>query len=235
MKLVTLSTLLLLSSLFAVSCSHWNPPILSRRRLLPREYRSPKNLDKGQNNIDRLNRSPPIDSDAIPQYVLPPSKETARGDMGGGVRVSDILGKTREVNMFASMTRGDENISMRLDNDSKDTIVLAPNNVAIQRLSHKPWENPSEYTAFGTQEAYAGAAGQKRASQNLEKFVAAHLIPQGSWNAGKEVETLGGRKIFWEEKDGKKYIHPGNIEVEDIVSQVANGEVWVINGVIDYL
>lgn len=30
-------------------------------------------------------------------------------------------------------------------------------------------------------------------------------------------------------------IHPGNIEVEHVVSQVANGEVWVINGVLNYL
>ncbi|KAK2873495.1 hypothetical protein FQN49_002311 [Arthroderma sp. PD_2] len=229
MKVATLSTLLLLTSLFAVSWSHWNPPILSRRRLLPREYRSPKNLDKERNNIDRLNWSPPKDPNAVPEYVMPPSKET------GGVRVSDILGKTREVNMFASMTRGDENVSARLENDSTDTIVLAPNNVAIQRLPHKPWENPSEYAAFGAQEAYAGASGQKRANQNLGKFVAAHLVPQSSWVKGKEVETLGGGKIFWEEKDGKKYIHPGNIEVEDVVSQVSNGEVWVINGVINYL
>ncbi|KAM5442981.1 hypothetical protein MferCBS31731_001855 [Microsporum ferrugineum] len=231
MKLVALSTLLLLTSLFAVSLSHWNPPILSRRRLLPRDYRSPKNLDRERNNIDRLNWSPPEDPDAIPHFVMPPSKQ----DVGGGVRVSDILGKTREINVFASMTRDDENVSNRLENDSKDTIVLAPNNVAIQGLSHKPWENPSEYATFGVQEAYEGESGKKRANQNLEKFVAAHLIPQGSWEAGKEVQTLGGGKIFWEEKDGKKYIHPGNIEVDDIVSQVSNGEVWVINGVINYL
>ncbi|EFR02146.1 FAS1 domain-containing protein [Nannizzia gypsea CBS 118893] len=217
MKIVTLSTLLALTSLLVVCSSHWNPPILSRRRLLPRDYRSPKNLDPERDNIDRLNWSPLEDPDAVPHFVMPPSKEAARSS----VRVSDILGKTREANIFASMTRDDENISNRLDNDSQDTIVLAPNNVAVQGLPHKPWENPSEYATFGVQNAYEGESGKKRANQNLEKFISAHLIPQGSWEAGKEIQTLGGGKIFWEEKDGKKY--------------VANGEVWVINGVLNYL
>ncbi|DAA77702.1 TPA_exp: Uncharacterized protein A8136_6248 [Trichophyton benhamiae CBS 112371] len=232
MKIVIFYTLLALTSLFAVCSSHWNPPVLSRRRLLPRDYRSPKNLDPERNNIDRLNWRFPEDRDSKPQFVMPPSKEAVGGK---GVRVSDILGKTREVNVFASMTRGDENISNRLDNDTQDTIVLAPNNVAVQGLPHKPWENPSDYATFGVQEAYEGESGKKRANQNLEKFILAHLIPQRCWEAGKEVRTLGGAKIFWEEKDGKKYIHPGNIEVEDVISEVANGEVWVINGVLNYL
>lgn len=203
MKPITLSTFLALTSLFAVCFSHWNPPNLSRRRLLPRDYRSPKNLDPARNNIDRLNWSPPEDPDAVPHFAMPPSKQTAGGS---GVRVSDILGKTREVNIFASMTRGDENISNRLENDTQDTIVLAPNNVAVQGLPHKPWENPSEYVAFGVQDAYEGESGKKRANKNLEKFISAHLIPQSSWEAGKEVQTLGGGKILWEKKNGKKYV-----------------------------
>ncbi|KAK2741906.1 hypothetical protein FQN57_005465 [Myotisia sp. PD_48] len=243
MKTQYIFTLLLLSSLSVLSSARrpmpqdrTNPIVFSMRRLIPEDIQRPQNLERGNRNTGSLLRDPISPDNQSPLVDMPSeSIHDAGNPEQGGVRVSDILGKTREVNFFAGLTRDDKDISNRLNNDAENTIVLAPNNQAIQRLPRKPWENPDEYDAFGG-EAYAGSNGQKRASRNLERFVLAHLVPQSSWAANEEVKTLGGAKIYWEEgKDGNKYIQPGNVKVEKVVSRVANGEVWVLDGVINYL
>lgn len=119
--------------------------------------------------------------------------------------VSDILDKTREVNVFASLTRGIESVSNRLNDKSKNTTVLAPLNSALQALPRKPWENPKDYEEFGQKEAYAGQSGENRAQENLKKFVEAHVIPVSPWEG--EQAVLGGRKLSWTEGEGgKKYV-----------------------------
>ncbi|WEW58410.1 hypothetical protein PRK78_003878 [Emydomyces testavorans] len=149
--------------------------------------------------------------------------------------VSDILGKTRDINVFASLTRGFETLSNRLESDSLNATVLAPTNTAIEQLPHKPWENLDDYAKFGANEAYAGKAGEDRATDNLRKFVEAHVIPESPWPEKKEASNLVGQKLYWEKgKDGNIRIHPGDIEVSRIVAQVSNGEVWVLNSVIEY-
>lgn len=116
--------------------------------------------------------------------------------------VSDILDKTREVNVFASLTRGIESVSNRLNDKSKNTTVLAPLNSALQALPRKPWENPKDYEEFGLQEAYAGQSGENRAQENLKRFVEAHVLPASPWEG--EQEVLGGRRLSWTEGEGGK-------------------------------
>jgi len=48
------------------------------------------------------------------------------------------------------------------------------------------------------------------------------------------VETIAGNTVWFEQRDGKKVIQPGNIEVIGISDKVDNGEVWVLKGVINY-
>lgn len=123
---------------------------------------------------------------------------------GSGVTISDVLGRDRDINIFAGFTRDIETVSKRLEG-SQNTTLLAPLNSAITRLPRKPWEDPQEYAALG-QNAYDGQSGEDRAHRNLRRFVEAHVVPESPWNEGKKVQTLGGDIVWWEQKDGKKMV-----------------------------
>jgi hypothetical protein len=114
-----------------------------------------------------------------------------------------------------------------------NTTVLAPLNSAIEALPRKPWEDPREYDRLGPK-AYSGDDGQERARQNLMKFVEAHLVAGSPWTEDDKAETVLGKKVWWVEKDGKKVVMPDEIEVERVASQVSNGEVWILKGVLNY-
>lgn len=151
--------------------------------------------------------------------------------------------------------KGDiQSISKRLDDSSKNTTVLAPLNSALQKLPRKPWEDPKEYSALGT-DAYKGDDGADRAHRNLRRFVEAHVVPVSPWKEGEKVETISGGKVWWEEKSGIKMVRvtrwfpvstdilcdadtfqvqPGDIEVSRVANRVSNGEVWVLKGCLNY-
>ncbi|KAJ5818773.1 hypothetical protein N7474_004364 [Penicillium riverlandense] len=173
----------------------------------------------------------PIMEKIIPGIVKP---EKEQNSQTYEPIVADVLPKTRGINIFARLTRDFEPISSRLNDASKNITVLAPRNSAIQALPRKPWENPEEYAEFGEVDAYQGQDGQDRAKRNLQRFVEAHLIPASPWKEDEEVETLGGEKLKWTKQGDKIVIQPGNIEVDTVAEQVVNGEVWVLNGVINY-
>ncbi|KAK9547794.1 hypothetical protein V6Z88_008216 [Aspergillus fumigatus] len=129
--------------------------------------------------------------------------------------VSDVLPKNRAINIFASLTRQFEPIESRLNDSSKNITVLAPRNSAIQSLPRKPWENPEDYEKFGGVSAYEGQEASP-------------------WREGEEMETLGGEKLKWIKKGDKIYIQPGNVEVDNIAETVINGELWILNSVLNY-
>lgn len=98
-------------------------------------------------------------------------------------------------------------------------------------MSHKPWESPADYHGFGAN-AYDGDDGKERADKNLQRFLEAHLVTVSPWVEGKEkgtAKTVQGegkaRELWWETKDGKRFIMPDNVEVDRVASQVANGEL----------
>lgn len=62
----------------------------------------------------------------------------------------------------------------------------------------------------------------------------AHIIPASPWREGEEMETLGGEKLKWIKKGDKIYIQPGNVEVDNIAETVINGELWILNSVLNY-
>ncbi|KAJ5763016.1 hypothetical protein N7533_001697 [Penicillium manginii] len=148
--------------------------------------------------------------------------------------ISDVLPKTKGINIFAQLTRDFDSISQRLNDASKNLTVLAPRNSAVQDLPRKPWEDPEDYAKFGEVNAYEGEDGKDRARDNLRRFVEAHIIPVSPWVEGEEVETLGGGKLKWVKEGDKIKIQPGDIEVDNVAEKVANGEVWVLNKVINY-
>lgn len=181
--------------------------------------------------------------------ILKPNEDLS-GHADGPI-ISDVLPKTKGINIFAQLTRDFDPIASHLNDPSKNMTVLAPRNSAIQALPRKPWESPEDYSKFGEVNAYEGQEGQDRAKKNLQRFVEAHLIPASPWKEGEEVETLGGEKLKWV-KEGDKIlvssfgrgcwlwhtdmyqIQPGNVEVDSIAEKVSNGEVWVLNNVINY-
>lgn len=190
---------------------------------------------------------------SAPNIALPPAdKQNPPSDPSGEVIISDVIGKDRIINIFAGFTRDIEAISKRLDDNAQNTTVLAPLNSEMQKLPRKPWEDPKDYNALG-QNAYDGAEGEDRAHRNIRRFVEAHIVPASPWKEGEKIQTLGGSKVWWESKGGKKtvsdvsscglveeltvsanQIQPGNIEVSSIANKVANGEVWTLKGVINY-
>ncbi|KAL8949910.1 MAG: hypothetical protein Q9222_004023 [Ikaeria aurantiellina] len=156
-------------------------------------------------------------------------KEKSTGD----VTISDVLGNDRVINIFAGFTRDIDAISKRLNDDTQNTTVLAPLNSEIQKLPRKPWEDPEDYENLG-QSAYDGSAGEDRAHKNLRRFVEAHIIPTSPWKEGEKVKSIRGEELWWESKNGARTIQPGNIAVSSIANEVANGEVWILKGVMNY-
>ena len=132
--------------------------------------------------------------------IMPPS-----GEVSTGIIISDVLGKTQDIGIFSGLTRDVDTVSGRLEDAAKNATVLAPDNVAMKNLKHKPWEDPKDYEAFGTI-AYDGGPGEDRAHKNLRRFVEAHIVPQSPWEEGQKVKTLAGDEIWYEIKDGKKKV-----------------------------
>ncbi|OOF96389.1 hypothetical protein ASPCADRAFT_4435 [Aspergillus carbonarius ITEM 5010] len=148
--------------------------------------------------------------------------------------ISDVLPKNRLINVFASLTRQFDSVESKLNDAHSNVTVLAPRNSAIQELPRKPWENPEDYERFGEAGAYEGEDGQDRAKKNLERFVQAHVVKRSPWGESEEGVTLAGDKLTWSREGDKIYIQPGNVEVDSIAEQISNGEVWILNGVINY-
>ncbi|GAM82684.1 hypothetical protein ANO11243_006660 [Dothideomycetidae sp. 11243] len=148
--------------------------------------------------------------------------------------LSDLLPLTKRISIFASLTRDVDSVSSRLSSSGDNTTLLAPSNGAMSALPRKPWEDPEDYRAEGAQ-AYAGEDGQQRASGNLARFVAAHVVPSSPWKEGQKVRTLAGTEVWWEKDEGgERRVMPGRVEVEEIGSKAGNGEVWVLKAALNY-
>lgn len=182
--------------------------------------------------LDQPTGQAPLMDPLGPGPAMPPESGNGKNEepsFGGGgpgtVMLSDVMGRDRSINIFAGFTRDIESVSDRLDDGTKNSTVLAPLNSAIEKLPRKPWEDPRDYGALGA-DAYEGEDGQQRAQRNLRRFVEAHVVPRSPWGEGVKVKPLGDdREVWWEEKDGKRVVMPGGIEVVQVASSVANGEV----------
>lgn len=165
-------------------------------------------INPHQEALRNVHSRPSIMDKLIPDMLKPQTvapEEDLSGQENGPI-ISDVLPKTKGINIFAQLTRDFEPIASRLNDPSKNMTVLAPRNSAIQRLPRKPWESPEDYSKFGEVDAYEGQEGQDRAKRNLQKFVEAHLIPASPWRIGEEIETVGGEKLRWEKKGDKIFV-----------------------------
>ncbi|KAF7537179.1 hypothetical protein G7Z17_g12904 [Cylindrodendrum hubeiense] len=131
-------------------------------------------------------------------------KKDASGDGQPSVAIADVLGTQRSLTTFSSFAR------------------LHP--LGRTRVT----------TTASAPKAYSGDDGQERARQNLLRFVEAHLVAGSPWSPNDRAETVLGKQVWWVEKDGKRFVMPDEVEVERVASQVANGEVWILKGVLNY-
>jgi hypothetical protein len=176
----------------------------------------------------------PIMDTNAPGIALPPSSDDKQPPPPqGDVVLSDVLGTQRQINVFAGFTRDIATVSTRLDASILNTTVLAPSNQAISSLPRKPWEDPKDYSEIGAK-AYAGQDGSDRAQTNLKRFVEAHVVLASPWKESEKAKTMAGTEVWWENQDGKAVVQPGKVEVDRVVSRVANGEVWLLNSVLNY-
>lgn len=140
---------------------------------------------------------------------MPPSKDDSPSANppadSDTVILSDVLGNDRSLNIFAGFTRDFAAISQRFEDSSLNTTILAPLNSAIMGLPRKPWEDPEDYDKLGV-DAYEGPEGEGRAQRNLRRFVEAHVVPVSPWKEGEKVKTLAGGEVWWEGKDGVKFV-----------------------------
>lgn len=144
----------------------------------------------------------------IPNILFPPSSnqdKDASSDGSETLSISDVIGKERVVNIFAGFTRDIDSISKRLGTKTENTTVLAPLNSELQKLPRKPWEDPEDYSNLGAN-AYQGQSGEDRAQKNLRRFVEAHIVPVSPWKEGEKVDSIGGGKLWWEERNGQKTV-----------------------------
>jgi hypothetical protein len=151
------------------------------------------------------------------------------------VILSDVIGSQRSINIFASFTRDISTVESRLNTPGLNTTVLAPSNTALSSLPRKPWEDPEDYAKYGADAYDSKSGGEDRAHRNLRRFTEAHVVLASPWREGEKAERMGGGELWWETtEEGKVVVQPGNVEVEGVVSRVANGEVWVVKGVLNY-
>ncbi len=155
------------------------------------------------------------------------------GDRGsdGDLTISDILPKTRQINIFASLTRDIQSIAGRLQSTAPgdNTTLLAPLNSAMQKLPRKPWEDAPD-----DKSGLSAASNEDKAASNLQRFVEEHVVPTSPWKEGDKVKSLGGQELWWEKKNGKKVIQPHGLEVDGVLGRVGNGEIWAVKGVVNY-
>ncbi|CAH0014973.1 unnamed protein product [Clonostachys rhizophaga] len=192
-----------------------------------------------------LSLTTPSSAASPPQHpllpVIMPPTASDQPQKQPAVPLVDILGTQRSITTFFSLIRLHEPTESLLGDLHTNTTVLAPLNSAIEALPRKPWEDPADYHAAGA-DAYEGEDGRERAQRNLRRFVEAHLVTASPWQQGEENKagTLKGesgktRELWWELRDdGKRVIMPDGVEVDRVASQVANGEVWILKGVLNY-
>lgn len=134
------------------------------------------------------------------------------------VILSDVLGKDRSINIFASLIRDIDSADTRMADGNSNTTVLAPVNSAIVALPRRPWESNEDYEQLG-ENAYEGQSGQDRASSNLKRFVFEHIVPESPWKEGSRIATLAGSQVWWETKDDKRYVSNNSNACKDRVNE----------------
>ncbi|KAJ8102443.1 hypothetical protein POJ06DRAFT_265308 [Lipomyces tetrasporus] len=169
------------------------------------------------------------------QKVLYGEVDNDVASKGNGVQLlmTDALGIDREISIFAGLVRQVEGLMWRLQDRSKDTLVLAPTNVVMQSLKRKPWEDEE------TTERGDAREEERRAMENIERFVLSHVVNDYGFDGPGERKKCGaGISDLWYESAGDhKVVHAqkasGGVKADVVKTEgTGNGQVWTINNVL---
>jgi hypothetical protein len=157
----------------------------------------------------------------------------------GSPLLGDIISMDKQIAVFSSLARSVASISELLSNRTTNTTVLAPSNRAIQSLPRPPWQEPEDTMLEDAvvNEKYRELEGDDRLRRNERRFVGAHCVrwgEAGPWQEGERRKTVEGVEVWWEERGGDRFIMPGEIRVGQRKDPVENGELWIVEGVVNY-
>ena len=114
------------------------------------------------------------------------------------VLVSDLLTRCSTGHIFHGLLRDVDSVYSRLGDESKFTVILAPQDRTMIQLQRKPWEMLDDFATFGLT-PYEGEEGQARAARNLERFVEDHVVVDPMFMRQEvPVKTLGGAEIWYQ-------------------------------------
>lgn len=54
------------------------------------------------------------------------------------------------------------------------------------------------------------------------------------WKEGDKRRTLEGGEVWWENRGGGRVLMPGDVDVVRVNGGTANGELWILRGVVNY-
>ncbi|KAK9322162.1 hypothetical protein V1517DRAFT_276510 [Lipomyces orientalis] len=169
------------------------------------------------------------------QKVLYGEVDNDVASKGNGVQLlmTDALGIDRQISIFAGLVRQVEGLMWRLQDRSKDTLVLAPTNVVMQSLKRKPWEDEE------TTERGDPREEERRAMENIERFVLSHVVNDYGFDAPGERKKCGaGISDLWYESAGDhKVVHAqktsGDVKADVVKTEgTGNGQIWTVNDVL---
>src|ERR1700759_3274269 len=75
------------------------------------------------------------------QHPMDSSKVTTTQHLS----LADLLGRNQRIQIFSGLIRDVDSVSQRLADESQQSIVLTPENVAMSKMSQKPWESTEDY------------------------------------------------------------------------------------------
>ncbi|KAK7204970.1 hypothetical protein BZA70DRAFT_278772 [Myxozyma melibiosi] len=171
------------------------------------------------------------------QHVLygeMPEEEVHSEGHGVQLLLTDAMGVNRDISIFAGLTRQTENLMYRLQDPALDTLVLAPTNGVMQNLPRKPWEDAPDADPISPN---AGPHGdERRALENIEKFVLSHVVFGYSFQQpGHKSKCGSGLSDLWYEIAGDKVTVHSDKKAANVVKmeRVGNGQVWTIDDVLN--
>ncbi|ORY80357.1 hypothetical protein BCR37DRAFT_381025 [Protomyces lactucae-debilis] len=148
----------------------------------------------------------------------------------GKPTLSDIMDK--RCTIINDYMMGSPDVMQRLQDDTKQTLILAPLNAAIIALPQKPWISMDSASGSGSKEASSAQRNEENAEANIARFVKQHVVAQYPLTAGVRVPTMNGGSIWFEEdmKTSVKRVYPGGHRVVS-EKQAANGAIWIVDGI----
>ncbi|KAK9447936.1 uncharacterized protein V1518DRAFT_438500 [Limtongia smithiae] len=200
------------------------------------ESASPPAADRFAATLDKSARRQKLVDDRAAQRVLYADTDNSNSD-GVSLLMTDALGVNREISIFAGLVRQVETLMYRLQDPTKNTLVLAPTNVAMQAFPRKPWED-----APGTVDdvhSHSPMDDERRAMKNIETFVLSQVVFDYSFAGPEHRKTsAAGSAELWYEAGETNIVHSsgpvGELSAKVLaVEGTGNGQVWTVDRVLN--